>query len=96
VIWAFCFFYSKHCSKLPAWIFFCILVLSWFGFSSKDWSRKRIYRFNSDTGFQYSEMNGYGSEVGIYYLYKGMWFLLGLALSGMTLCSGLEEWDSRQ
>jgi hypothetical protein len=37
-------------------------------------------------------MNGYGSEVGIVLFVQGMWFLLGLALSGMTLCSGLEEW----
>ena len=44
-----------------------------------------VFRFNSDTGFQYSDMNGYGNTLPMYYMYKGYWFLFGLGIFGLTL-----------
>lgn len=43
-----------------------------------------IFRFNSDTGFSYSDMNGYGT-VRSYFIYKAYWLLFIAFLYGLTL-----------
>ena len=43
-----------------------------------------IFRFNSDTGFSYSDMNGYGTVRG-YFIYKLYWLFFVAFLYGITL-----------
>jgi ABC-2 type transport system permease protein len=37
-----------------------------------------IFSFNSDTGYQYSDMDGYGSYLSMYFFYKIYWLMLGI------------------
>lgn len=86
VIWAFLALFIQTLFKNYLLGFFVLLILSiGLVFLPKIGVEQRIYGFNSDTGFQYSDMNGYGNGLALYYLYKGYWFLLGLVLFGMTL-----------
>lgn len=43
-----------------------------------------IFRFNSDSGYSYSDMNGYGTVRG-YFIYKIYWLLFVAFLYGLTL-----------
>lgn len=47
-----------------------------------------IFNYNSDSGFSYSDMNGYGHDLAKYYLYKFYWLLLGVVF----LCLALLLW----
>ncbi|MEZ7506787.1 M1 family aminopeptidase [Flavobacterium sp. Arc2] len=86
VIWAFLALFIQTLFKNYLLGFFVLLILViGLVFLPKIGVEQRIYRFNSDTGFQYSDMNGYGSNLALYYLYKGYWLLLGLVLFGITL-----------
>jgi ABC-2 type transport system permease protein len=86
IIWAFLALFIQTLFKNYLLGFFVLLILSiGLVFLPKIGVEQRIYRFNSDTGFQYSDMNGYGSELALYYLYKAYWLLLGLVLFGVTL-----------
>jgi ABC-2 type transport system permease protein len=38
-----------------------------------------IFKYNAGTGYAYSDMNGYGSSLNRYFLYKIYWLSLGLA-----------------
>lgn len=44
-----------------------------------------IFSFNSVTGFQYSDMNGYGSYLSMYFFYKIYWLFLGLVFILLAL-----------
>ncbi|MEQ9308169.1 MAG: M1 family aminopeptidase [Balneolaceae bacterium] len=37
-----------------------------------------IYKYNQAPGTPYSDMNGYGSSLALYYIYKTYWLLLGI------------------
>ncbi len=45
----------------------------------------QVFHFNISPFFNYSDMNGYGSYLPIFYLFKGYWALLGSALLTLTL-----------
>lgn len=44
-----------------------------------------IYQFNSDTGYSFSDMNGYGHRLSSYFLYKIYWLALGIIFFGLAL-----------
>ena len=44
-----------------------------------------IFSYNSDPGYQYSDMNGYGHGLELYYLYKFYWLLLGVVFFCLAL-----------
>ena len=44
-----------------------------------------IFRYNSDPGYHYSDMNGYGHGLELYYLYKFYWILLGVVFFCLAL-----------
>lgn len=44
-----------------------------------------IFKFNQGPGTSYSAMNGYGSSLGPYYIYKLYWLLLGIALYTLSV-----------
>lgn len=86
VIWAFLAVFIQTLFKNYLLGFFILLLLS------IGWSmlpaigvEQDIYIFNSDSGYAYSDMNGYGHELVNYYWYKLYWFWLGLALFGVSL-----------
>jgi len=61
--------------------FFLLLVISiGITFLSQIGIEQSIFKFNQGPGTAYSDMNGYGSSLGPYYLYKVYWLLLGIAL----------------
>lgn len=43
-----------------------------------------IYKYNQGPGFRYSDLNGYGTSLKRYLIYKGYWLLAGLALLVLT------------
>ncbi|MGZ2372018.1 M1 family aminopeptidase [Ancylomarina sp. YFZ004] len=49
---------------------------------------QRIFIFNVDSGFKYSDMNGYGSSIPAYMFYRLYWFLF----SSVLLIAGLAIW----
>ncbi len=49
---------------------------------------QKVFIFNSDTRYNYSDMNGFGSELPLYYLYKFYWLLFGIFL----YCGALLFW----
>jgi ABC-2 type transport system permease protein len=86
VIWAFLALFIQTLFKNYLLGFFVLLILSiGLVFLPQIGVEQDIFRFNSDTSFQYSDMNGYGSSLSMYYLYKGYWFLLGIVIFGLTL-----------
>ncbi len=53
-----------------------------------------IFKYNSGPNANYSDMNGYGSSLGIYFVYKIYWLLLGISmyiLSILFLNRGLAD-----
>ena len=44
-----------------------------------------IFIYNSDSNYQFSDMNGYGHDVQKYFLYKFYWLLLGIVFFGLAL-----------
>lgn len=61
---------------------FFILLLVSIGISFLDLVgiEQSIYKYNQGPGTSYSDMNGYGNSLGIYYIYKFYWLCLGIAL----------------
>ena len=86
VIWTFLALFIQTLFKNYLLGFFVLLILS-IGliFLPEIGVEQDVFRFNSDTGFQYSDMNGYGNTLPLYYLYKGYWLLFGLGIFGLTL-----------
>ena len=86
IIWAFLAFFIQTLFKNYLLGFFVLLILTiGLAYLPTLGVEQGVFRFNSDGGFQYSDMNGYGSSLPLYFLYKGYWFMLGLALFGFTL-----------
>ena len=44
-----------------------------------------IFNFNSDSDFSYSDMNGYGHDLPLYFIYKIYWLLFGSMLFAFSL-----------
>tara|TARA_R110000868_G_scaffold235273_6_gene489090 strand:+ start:38991 stop:42647 length:3657 start_codon:yes stop_codon:yes gene_type:complete len=61
--------------------FFLLLLIS-IGISFLDGVgiEQAIFKYNQAPGTPYSDMNGYGSSLGLYYIYKIYWLMLGIAL----------------
>ncbi len=66
--------------------FFILLVVSiGINFLDTIGIEQMIYKYNQAPGTAYSDMNGYGSSLGPYYIYKLYWLLLGAALYILAL-----------
>lgn len=86
VIWAFLALVIQSLFKNYLLGFFVLLLLSiGLNFLPAMGIEQAVFEFNSDTGFQYSDMNGYGSGLAIYFLYKIYWLLLGLTFFFIAL-----------
>lgn len=64
------------------YIGFILLLLVSIGitFLSEIGIEQSIFKYNQGPGTSFSDMNGYGSSLGQYFIYKGYWLLLGIAL----------------
>ncbi len=66
--------------------FFILLVVSiGINFLDTIGIEQMIFKYNQAPGTAYSDMNGYGSSLGPYYIYKLYWLLLGAALYILAL-----------
>jgi ABC-2 type transport system permease protein len=86
IIWALLAIFIQTLFKNYLLGFFVLLLLSiGLSFLPAIGVEQQIYRFNSDPGFDYSDMNGYGHGLKYYYLYKFYWFALGLVFFALSL-----------
>lgn len=61
--------------------FFLLLLISiGLTFSDSFGIEQDVFKYNAAPGTPYSDMNGYGHFLGLYYVYKVYWLLLGVAL----------------
>ncbi len=86
VVWAFLAILIQTLFKNYLLGFF-VLVLLMIGlaFLPEIGVEQDIFNYNSDPGFQYSDMNGYGHGLELYYLYKFYWILLGVVFFCLAL-----------
>ena len=86
VIWALLAVFIQTLFKNYLLGFFILLLLSiGLNFLPAIGVEQDIYSYNSDPGYNYSDMNGYGHSLKFYYLYKTYWLLLGIVLFGLAL-----------
>ncbi|WP_395061165.1 M1 family aminopeptidase [Flavobacterium sp.] len=86
VIWALLAFLIQTLFKNYLLGFFVLLLLSiGLNFLPLMGVEQQIYEFNSDPGFEYSDMNGYGHGLKFYYLYKFYWLALGSVFFSLSL-----------
>ncbi|CAM3930655.1 MULTISPECIES: ABC transporter permease/M1 family aminopeptidase [Flavobacterium] len=79
VIWAFLAIVIQSLFKNYLLGFFVLLMLSiGLNYLSVMGIEQDVFQFNSDTGYRYSDMNGYGHTLGLYFVYKLYWLLLGI------------------
>lgn len=66
--------------------FFLLLIVSiGLNFIDQIGVEQMIFKFNQSPGTAYSDMNGYGSTLSPYYIYKLYWLLLGMALYVLSI-----------
>ncbi|MEP5943322.1 MAG: hypothetical protein ABJ356_02115, partial [Balneola sp.] len=66
--------------------FFLLLIVSiGLNFIDQIGVEQMIFKFNQSPGTAYSDMNGYGSTLSPYYIYKLYWLLLGTALYVLSI-----------
>ncbi|MGL2962527.1 M1 family aminopeptidase [Flavobacterium sp. RSB2_4_14] len=86
IIWALLAIFIQTLFKNYLLGFFVLLLLSiGLSFLPAIGVEQQIYQFNSDPGFDYSDMNGYGHGLKYYYLYKFYWLALGLVFFALSL-----------
>lgn len=86
VIWAFLAIFIQTIFKNYLLGFFVLLILSiGLQFLPMLGVEQAIYNFNSGSGYNYSDMNGYGNSIALYYVYKVYWFLFGIVLYAFAL-----------
>lgn len=86
VIWAFLAIIIQTLFKNYLLGFFVLLILSiGLNFLPAIGVEQDIFIYNSDSGFQYSDMNGYGHGLNLYLIYKIYWFLLGITFFCLAL-----------
>lgn len=86
VIWAFFAILIQTLFKNYLLGFFVLLLLSIaLQFLPMVGVEQSIFIYNSDLGYQYSDMNGYGNGLKLYYLYKTYWALLGIVFFCIAL-----------
>ncbi|MDI1316733.1 M1 family aminopeptidase [Flavobacterium sp.] len=86
IIWALLAVFIQTLFKNYLLGFFVLLLLSiGLSFLPAIGVDQDIFIFNSDPGFNYSDMNGYGHGLKFYYFYKIYWLFIGIALFGLAL-----------
>ena len=86
VIWALLALFIHTLFKNYLLGFFVLLLLSIaIQFLPLIGVEQKIFIFNSDTRYNYSDMNGFGAELPLYYLYKFYWLLFGIILYCISL-----------
>lgn len=86
VVWAFLAILIQTLFKNYLLGFFVLtLLMIGLAFLPEIGVEQDIFRYNSDPGFQYSDMNGYGHGLELYYLYKFYWLLLGVVFFCLAL-----------
>ncbi|WP_293870394.1 M1 family aminopeptidase [Flavobacterium sp.] len=86
VVWALLAVFIQTLFKNYLLGFFALLIISLgLTFLPEFGINQQIFIFNSDTGFSYSDMNGYGHALGLYFVYKLYWILLGIVFFALSL-----------
>lgn len=86
LIWALLAVFIQTLFKNYLLGFFVLLLLSiGLAFLPAIGVEQDIFIFNSDPGFEYSDMNGYGHGLANYFMYKIYWFSLGIVLFCLAL-----------
>jgi ABC-2 type transport system permease protein len=86
MIWAFLAILIQTLFKNFMLGFFVLLILSiGLNFLPAIGVEQDVFIYNSDSGFNYSDMNGYGHGLSLYLIYKVYWFLLGITFFFLAL-----------
>ncbi|CAM4133485.1 M1 family aminopeptidase [Flavobacterium antarcticum] len=86
VIWAFLAVFIQTIFKNYLLGFFVLLILSiGIQFLPLLGIEQAIFNFNSGANYNYSDMNGYGNSIELYYVYKIYWSLFGISLFCLAL-----------
>ena len=86
IVWAFLAIFIQTIFKNYLLGFFVLMILSiGIQFLPMLGVEQSIFNFNSDSGYNYSDMNGYGNSITLYYVYKIYWALLGVSLFCLAL-----------
>lgn len=86
IVWAFLAIFIQTIFRNYLLGFFVLMIVSiGIQFLPLLGVEQAIYNFNSDSGYNYSDMNGYGSGITLYYIYKLYWSFLGVALFCVAL-----------
>lgn len=93
VIWALLAMFVQTLLRNPyVGLFVLLLVSIGINYLGQLGIEQDIYKYNEGAGYSYSDMNGYGSSIRMYMVYKLYWLLLGavlLILSGLFWVRGL-------
>ena len=86
IVWAFLAVFIQTIFKNYLLGFFVLLVLSiGIQFLPMLGIEQAVFNFNSGSGYDYSDMNGYGNDITLYYIYKIYWSLFGVFLFCLAL-----------
>ncbi|CAM1372254.1 ABC transporter permease/M1 family aminopeptidase [Tenacibaculum xiamenense] len=92
-IWAFMALFIQTLVGNPYIGLFILILINWgLPFLDKAGIEQSIFKYNQGPSFRYSDMNGYGSSLKSYLIYKGYWTLGGLilvVLSGLFWVRGI-------
>ncbi|MGG8495525.1 ABC transporter permease/M1 family aminopeptidase [Tenacibaculum sp. TC6] len=84
-IWAFLALFIQTLVGNPYVGLFVLIVLNWgLPFLTFAGIEQAIFKYNQGPNFNYSDMNGYGSSLKIYLIYKAYWVLAGLFLVALA------------
>ena len=86
IIWAFLSFLVQTLIPNPyLGLFIMIVLLIVIPLTSLAGVEQSIYKYSQGPGYSYSDMNGYGSSVERYFIYKIYWTCLGIVFYILTL-----------
>ncbi|MCF6360687.1 MAG: hypothetical protein L3J29_07985 [Cyclobacteriaceae bacterium] len=81
VVWALMALFIQTLIRNPYLGLFVLLVISiGIPFLSQIGIEQSVFKYNQGTGYAYSDMNGYGSSITNYLVYKSYWILAGSTL----------------
>lgn len=93
VIWALLALFVQTLLRNPYVGLFVLLLISiGINFLGQIGIEQDVYKYNEGANFFYSDMNGYGTSVALYMVYKVYWLLMGIilmVLAGMFWVRGL-------
>ena len=85
VIWTFLTFLVQTLITNPyVGLFVMIVLFIGIPMLSLAGVEQSIFKYSQGPGYSYSDMNGYGATLDIYFIYKIYWFSLGLVFSILT------------